>query len=311
MTIDIRIEKADELDPQRTSSMARNAFHKGGPELSPERFAWTYRDGYDRATLVSAFSEGEKVGQLAAFYKTVLIDGEPQTAAELADLFVAPPFRSFQAVSSLYKELKKAVTAEGARLIYAYANESAALLNKRFFKMEEITRLPVRVGLSVPMPVPSARRGIGLSRNVGDVAALYAHLSEKYPGGGATWSREAFAHRIGSPVYSYVWASNGECAMLASPRVIRSVPVLLICATFGRIDAAAGKGTARALIGSLCRATGRHLYLYAGWNDAVRFSGGFAVPEKALGGKFVIQSNFLNSQREKIGRFEILDIDYG
>lgn len=311
MTIEIRIEKADELDPVRTSSMARSAFDKGGPELSPERFAWTYGGGYDRTTLVSAFSDGEKVGQLAAFYRTVLIDGEPQMAAELADLFVAPPFRSFQAVSSLYKELKKAVTAQGVRLIYAYANESAALLNKRFFKMEEITRMPVRAGLSASLLPPSARHGIGLSRNVDDIASLYAHLSARHPVGGASCSKEAFANRLGSPVYSYVWASNGDCAMLASPRVIRSVPVLLICATFGRIDEATDKGTHGALIASLCRATGRHLYLYAGWNDAVRFSRGFAVPEKMLGGKFVIQSNFLNSQRDKIGRFEILDIDYG
>ncbi len=308
MTIDIRIEKADELDARHTADLARAAFGKGGPELSAERFAWTYREGYPWATLVSAYSEGQKVGQLAGLYKTVALEGESHRAAELVDLFVAPAFRSFQGASNLYKELRRAATAEGAKLIYAYANDAASLLNKRFFKMEELTPLPARIGFSLGF---TAGHGVTVLDDAAAIAALHAEFEAGGAPGGVAWSEEAFRRRISSPVFRYVCATDGDCAVLASPRLIRSVPILLICATFSRAGHRVRPGALDALLARLCRTTGRPLYLYVGWNDQIGFDRGFALPPRALGGKFIMQSNFLNSRRAQIGRFELLDVDYG
>lgn len=311
MTAEIRFEDTEDLDPVRTSALARSAFHKSGPELSPERFAWTYREGYDRTKIVSAYADGQKVGQLAAFFKTVDIGGERQTAAELVDLFVTPEFRSFQIVSSLYKELRKAVVSEGASLIYAYANDAASLLNKRFFKMEEVTQLPARMGLSAGILSLSSGSGIVIHRDKDAMASLHADLSGGDGGGGLAWTRDQFRRRISSPIYRYAMASDGDVAILASPRVIRSVPVLLICATFTRGGKTTGSRSIPALVASLCKATRRNLYLHVGWNDAIGFDRGFTLPDKALRGKFLMQSNFLNSRRDGIRRFELLDVDYG
>jgi len=64
------------------------------------------------------------------------------------------------------------------------------------------------------------------------------------------------------------------------------------------------------LITSLCRAAGCRAFLYVGWNDAVRPSSGFRVRGRLLKGKFLIQSNCLDSSRGGIGRFWMLDVDY-
>lgn len=311
MDISIRIETAEQLDPVLTSSLARQAFQKDGPELSAERFAWSYRRGYERATIVSAFADDAKVGQLVCFFKSFFIGGQEHTAAEFVDLFVSPDFRGFKVASSLYKEMHKVVTNEGADILFAYANEGASVLNRRFFGMEEVTQLPGRAGIIVPFAAARSAAKITVHRKAEDIAATCADCAGSGNLGGVELTEEELLRRIGSPVQQYLCATDGNTAILASPRIIRTVPLLLICATFSRRGATPDRRTIGAMIESLCRAAGRKAFLYVGWNDAVGRSNGFAIAERLLKGKFLIQSNCLNSRRDAIGRFEILDVDYG
>ena len=87
------------------------------------------------------------------------------------------------------------------------------------------------------------------------------------------------------------------------------MPLLLVCATFSTTRAR--KKDTGAMIAKLSRAAGRRVFLYAGWNDALALENGYPLPERVLRGKFLIQSNCLNSRRDSIGRFELLDVDYG
>lgn len=89
------------------------------------------------------------------------------------------------------------------------------------------------------------------------------------------------------------------------------MPLLLICATYRRQGAAPPKGSTGALITSSCRAAGCKAFLYVDWNDAVGLCSGFGVPGRLLKGKFLIQSNCLDSSRGGIGRFEMLDVYHG
>ena len=307
MNITVRTETADELDAPLTSSLARRAFLKDGPELSEERFAWTYRQGYERATIVSAFADGSKAGQLACFFKTFIAGGQRRTAAELVDLFVSPEYRGFKVASSLYKEMQKVVASEGADIMYAYANEGASVLNKRFFGMEEVTQLPARLGFALPGARTSGNFKIFEQTN--EIASACASCFG-FGQGGVEMTCEELRRRISSPIHRYLCVTDGDTAILASPRVIRSLPVLLVCATFSKRTDKPQAAATRVMIANLCRTAGRTAFLYLGWNDSVGFSNGFGLPERLLKGKFLIQSNCLNSQRASIGRFEILDVDY-
>ncbi len=306
MDIDIRVETADEFDATLTSALAREAFRKHGPELSAERFSWTYGEGYDRVTVVSAFADGFKIGQLACFFKTFVVAGKVHDAAELADLFVSPQYRGFKVASSLYREMKKVIAAEGVGLMFAYANEGASILNRKFFDMEEVTQLPARFGFASPFR--SGSGDVVVHTDVAQIAEACIRCADRTVGG-VELSYEQLRSRLGSPVFSYLCATDGEVAVIASPRVIRSVPLLLICATFGR--QAAARNATGAMTDRLCHAAGRRAFLYPGWNDAVALSGGFSVPQRLLKGKFLIQSNCLDGMRSGIGRFEMLDVDYG
>lgn len=294
-----------------TSTLARRSFGKDGIELSPERFAWTYRQGYERAIIVLAFVDGAKIGQLACFFKTFFVDNEERNAAELADLFVSPEFRGFKVASSLYKAMKEVVASEGAPVMFAYANEGASVLNRRFFGMEEVSQLPARAGLTIALPGRQLFKQIVIYRTLDDIASVCAECANGQYGGGVVLSRTELRQRVSSPIHQYLCASDGNIAILASPRIIRSVPLLLICATFSRQGAPPQTRSTGPMVEKLCRAAGRQAFLYVGWNDAVDLSNGFAVPNRLLKGKFLIQSNCLSSRRGGIGRFELLDVDYG
>ena len=51
----IKVERADKLQPEHTSKLARRSFGKENPDLSAERFAWTYRFGFEKSVCVAAF----------------------------------------------------------------------------------------------------------------------------------------------------------------------------------------------------------------------------------------------------------------
>jgi GNAT superfamily N-acetyltransferase len=311
MNLGFRMETAEQLDPVLTSSLARKAFGKSGPELSADRFSWSYRHGYEETVIMSAFADDAKVGQLVCLFKTVVVSGQKRIAAEFVDLFVTPEFRGFKVASGLYKEMQTVIRNRGADVLYAYANEGASVLNRRFFGMEDVTQLPARIGFRYPLSGTRSAADIAVHQTLDAIASACADCAGSEALGGVELTRDKLLKRIGSPVTRYVCATDGDLAVLASPRMIRSVSLLLICATFSRQGASPSKRSMAAIVDSLCRTAGRHVFLYVGWNDAIGWSTGFGVPERLLKGKFLIQSNCLNSQREGIGRFEMLDVDYG
>ena len=259
--------------------------------------------------MASAFQDGEKIGQVAALLRSIVLGGVREPVAELVDLFVAPQQRSSAAVSGIYQALKDAVAGAGVDKIFTYPNERARLLNHRFFNLDQLTALPVGVGWS-----PRFHR----SQRAADLAVLddveaIAGVCEAYPEvamAGLVWSRARLERRLASPCHRYVMVQNGDLALLASPRQIRGRRVLLLCASFSRTGDHlhhAGKG---ALLSALSRATGYHLYLYAGWNRQMKRPG-VPLPRRLLGRIFVLQSNFLNSRADEIQRLELIDLDYG
>lgn len=309
MEIDIRIEKPEELEAELTSRLASEAFEKDSPALSAARFSWTYGGGYDDVSVVSAFANGMKIGQLGCLFKTFVLDGAECTSAELVDLFVSPQYRSTKVASLLYRDMKKIVATKDAQLMFAFANAGASVLNKRYFKMDDATSLPLRLGFPSLLGLSASSSSVTVLTDIERIAQACVECAS-FDDGGVKVTIEQLRNRISSPVHNYVCVTDGEIAILASPRVIRSLPVLLICATFAAKNVQ-HPNTMSALIRSLCRATGQRAYLYVGWNDAIAMRNGFGLPERFSRDKFVIQSNFLARSRKSVGRFELLDVDYG
>jgi GNAT superfamily N-acetyltransferase len=309
VTLDIRLEAASDFDFEKTADLARQSFGKDGPELSAVRFAWSYGRGYEKIVTASAFLDGAKIGQVAAIIKPMAINGQHQKTAELVDLFVSPEHRSLNAGSQLYKELRAAVADEKIDLVYAYANDNATVLNKRFFHMKETTILPFRIGLAPSALVPFSSSAITIHRDAEAIAKACAAYADA-ASGEIVWSQQALSKRLQSPIQSYLCASHEGLTILASPRIIRSVPILMICATWAEAGKTYDARSVRSLIAALCRASRRPFYFHAGWNDRTDLTPGLRIPPWRIEQKFTIQSNFLDSQREKISRFEVLDFDY-
>ena len=310
MTLDIRLEAADEFDFDKTAAQASLAFGKATPELSSARFSWTYGSGYEKIITASAFLDGEKIGQVAAIIKPMVIGGETHRTAELVDLFVAPEHRALNVGSQIYKRLRAAVEEERITHVYAYANDNASILNKRFFQLKETTILPLRLSISISALVPFLPAKLKVARDARSIAEqCRSHVEGK--GNGILWLTGPLERRLQSPIQSYLCASEDGLTVLASPRIIRSVPILVICATFPAPGKTYSPAAANRLIAALCRASGRPLSLYAGWNKSAEVVPTLSIPPRGFETKFTIQSNFLESRKDDISRFEVLDFDYG
>lgn len=311
MELKLKVELADEFDAEKTSALACRAFGKSGAELSFERFRWTVENGYDRVIVASAFAGGEKIGQAAAILKRFACNGKVERAAELVDLFVSPDHRDFATVSAIYRKLKAALGAEQITRIYTYPNPGARLLNRRFFRLNQYEVLPMRVGVSSGIAWRPGAAAISVMSDLDEMVAAYDRIAGERSKDGLLWSKVQFRRRISSPVHRYLMASDGSFALLASPRRIRGVKVLLITASLQRETGSPGSGRTRALVSKLCAATGHHLFLYAGWNRQAAFRPGLVVPRFLQGNVFGLQSNFLVSHKDEVPKVELIDLDYG
>ena len=309
MNIEVRAETLNEFDGRMTSHLAYQAFGRIGPELSSERFSWAYKSGYDRVTIISAFTDGIKIGQLVSFSKTLCLAGRSVQAAELVDLFVSPEFRGMKVAGKLYKTMRDMLERDGIAVLYTYANQRASYLNRRHLGLEESTQLPAYIGLHLNLR-SSKQSDVTICETVDEIAAACTARTNAASQNGVTVTAEQLARRISSPIHKYVSAHCGDVAIIGSPRVVKSVPLLLICATFTTLDRPPDNKTVRMLTSALCGASDREIFLYAGWNDAFNFEHGFRVPGSLFQGRLVIQSNFLDSRRNDFGRFELIDIDY-
>ncbi len=299
----------NEFDGRMTSHLAYQAFGRIGPELSSERFSWAYKSGYDRVTIISAFTDGIKIGQLVSFSKTLCLAGRSVQAAELVDLFVSPEFRGVKVAGKLYKTMRDTLEYEGIAVFYTYANERASYLNRRHLCLEESTQLPAYIGLHTNLRT-SKQSDVTINETVDEIAAACIARTNAGSQTGVTVTAEQLARRISSPIHKYISAHYGDVAIIGSPRIVKSVPLLLICATFTKLNRPPEKKTVRMLTSALCGASDRKFFLYAGWNDSFKFDHGFRVPGSFFQGRLVIQSNFLDSRRNDFGRFELIDLDY-
>ncbi|WP_153768013.1 GNAT family N-acetyltransferase [Labrenzia sp. CE80] len=308
MKIKLQIVCEVDFDFDQTSEVACQAFGKETPELSARRFEWTYRSGYKQVLVVSAFSEGKKIGQAGAILKKIYIGEKEHKAAELIDLFVLPDVKDFRVVSEIYRKLKSEIKSRNIFLIYTHPNKKSLILNKRFFKLNQITVLPIKVGFRRIFIREKSNKKFKIYRGVECISKEIIKINKSFI---CIFDQMDMRKRIDSPVHSYFLVSDGNLGFLCSPRTIRGVKILLVCATYCQSPEIVSKAEICDALAISCKVAKRFAYVYVGWNRVLGNGFGFHLPRRWSSNKFSIQSNFVGEHLQDIEKFEIIDLDYG
>lgn len=307
--VSVRVEVA--TDYAETAALAAEAFGAEAGRFTPEGLRWLYEDAYgEGATVLAAYAGARKVGHLALLHQTMTVEGRPEPAAALVDVFVLEAFRSLATLVGLYRAAEAACRERGVRLILSVPNAMAADVNARILQLTEAARLDVRVGvggLAVPgVPVASHR--------VDDLGAERGRqVLAPFCGGARTglgWTAERLWGRLGRPGAGYALHVGERLLAVSAPHTTRGLPHALICALLPRHGATVRRRDVAAAVAAACRAQRRPVFVYAGVNDAVPLPG-LLLPARLRPSPLVLQMRDLRRGAPPfaVERFETLDFD--
>ncbi len=84
----VRVETA--TDHAETAALATEAFASGPGRFTARGLRWLYEEAYGEGTTVlAAYAGPRKVGHLALLHQTVTVEGRPEPAVALVDVFVS------------------------------------------------------------------------------------------------------------------------------------------------------------------------------------------------------------------------------
>ncbi|RYC32782.1 GNAT family N-acetyltransferase [Lichenibacterium minor] len=307
--VSVRIESA--TDHAETAALAAEAFAAEAGRFTPEGLRWLYRDAYgEGATVLAAYAGPRKVGHLALLHQTVTVDGRPEPAVALVDVFVLEAFRSLATLVGLYRAAEAACRERGVRLILSVPNAMAADVNARILRLAEAARLDVRVGVG-GLPVPGVPV---VSHRVADLGAERGRrILAPFCGGtqtGLGWTAERLWGRLGRPGAGYALHVGERLLAVSARRRARGAPHALICALLPRHGTTVGRRDVAAVTSAACRLQRRPLFAYAGINDAVPLPG-LLLPGRLRPSPMVLQMRDLRRDAApfRMQRFEAIDFD--
>ncbi len=306
----VRVETA--TDHAETAALATEAFASGPGRFTARGLRWLYEEAYGEGTTVLAAYAGErKVGHLALLHQTVTVEGRPEPAVALVDVFVVEAFRSLATLVGLYRAAEAACRARGVRLILSVPNAMAADVNARILRLEEVARLDIRVGVA-GLPVPGVRIA---SHRVAELDPDHGRcLIAPFCGGAQTglgWTPERLWGRLGRPGADYALHVGERLLAVSAPRAARGMPHALICALLPRPGATVRRRDVAAATAAACRTQRRPLFVYAGLNDAVPLPG-LLLPARLRPSPMVLQMRDLarGALPVRMQRFEAIDFDF-
>lgn len=299
-------------DFEATARLAQRAFGRTDDALGAARFRWTYEQGFDGALVVAAIKDGEKIGQGAFVFQQVQMAGRPVRAAQFVDLFVDPAHRGGGSVRALYAALLEQAAVAGVELIFATPNPAARELNKRLMDLHDLAEIPFRVGIARPFGIGRPVRSFDAGELSGGILDGISHYCHPSPGTAFTWPPHALARRLnGHPNNRYSIHLTEKTMLVASPRTIRGVPVLLAAGFLVTGGHVCGKSESRALLRAAAAMHGRPLFAYAGVNASLSELPGTVAPRR-IKPPVLVQGRTLAGADQSITleRCELLDFDF-
>ena len=310
----ITVSEESAVDFESTARIATEAFGSKDISFSAPRMKWLYERGFGQgSTVVAAYDDGKKIGQIVLLHQKVYLDGAPVMATQLIDLFILKAYRSPVLVRRLYQEVERLCGAKQIRVILGLPNPISAPLNARFMGLRPFLLLPVRVGVSLGWsrserlkfsdPIKALSRDEAIER----LAGFGTQLSEN----GLHWDPAMLFDRISDPTCDYAVHATPDLLLISSSRKTRGISHVLLCGFFARLQAAVASSDIPTLIRAACRLWKHRVFVYAGLNKSLPYLPGFALPER-LRPPILVQLRDCASAdaAPRFDRFELTDADF-
>lgn len=310
----ITVSEESAVDFESTARIATEAFGSKDVMFSASRMKWLYERGFGQgSTVLAAYDDGKKVGQIVLLHQKVYLDGEAVLATQLIDLFILQAHRSPVLVRRIYKEVERLCEANHIRVILALPNENSAALNARFLKLRPFLSLPARVGVSLGWPrstrlqfsgpLKAMQRDEAIERLSGFVTPLTEN--------GPHWDATTLFDRISDPTCDYAVHATADLLLISSSRKTRGISHALLCGFFARSGATVAANDINTLIRAACHLWKHRVFVYAGLNRSLPYLPGFALPERLRPPILVqLRDSASAEAAPQFDRFQLTDSDF-
>ncbi len=312
----IRASIEDTPDFRETARLATEAFDIRHRLFDPDHLRWFYEDAFSQGTTVVRLTDGDngaKIGQIALVRQTVLVNGRPEPAAALVDLFILKQWRGRERVQMLYDEVGRQFEKQKLRFAFGMPNAKALPVNERFFGLKPFLRLEVRAGLALPYRSSRLEISEAFDRNKRD---RFVGVFERYRCGpndtGMLWNGETLYNRLCGFKHVYAVHATQNLLLVSSPRETKAIPYTLLAAFLNRPGTAPAKADVTALARAAALFWKRPLYIYAGYNRLLPALPGISLPDKARPSPMMLQMRDFTPERGRLAfdRFQLIDFDF-
>ncbi len=306
--------REDDIDFDATAALGTLAFEKPTVVLTGDHLRWFYEKSYSQgATVIGLTDDGVKVGQIAMVKQLVMIDGKPEEAAQLVDLFIEKSHRGKRALSLLYEEVGKQFDAQKIRFAFGMPNAKAVRVNEHFFQLKPCLALKVRIGVAMPFTTGRLQHSI----TVDDAKrALIMALADRYKTpddeNGLKWDGARLFNRLSARKFQYGIHATENLLLISSPRQTRGVKYTLLCGFLRNASGGVLRSDITAVVSAACSMWGRYVFIYAGHYKALPSLPGLPFPKRTHRSPMLLQVRDFFPDRSKfdIDRFQLIDFDF-
>ena len=298
-----------------TAALATASFATPGVVFNPAQMQWFYEQCFAQGHTVIALRNGDrKVGQITMVHQTVMVDGQPERAAQLVDLFIDSSVRSRKSLTNLYDEVGRQFLRQDIRFAIGMPNDKAVGINAHFFQLAPFCKMPLCMGLALPLP--TARNLVSMAFTLEtkvECEALFSRYSTAASENGVPWDATALGRRLSGFTHQYGVHAVDDVLLISSPRASRGVPYTMLCGLFARSGTTAPASAVSSVVRAACAMWRRPIYAYAGINTKLIALPGITLPVKLRPSPLLIQLRDFKPDRGplRLDRFQALDFDLG
>lgn len=275
------VRHESEVDFEETAQIATEAFSARGKVFTADQMRWLYNDSFSLGTTVlAAFADGRKVGQIALIHQNIQVRGRQEQAVLLTDLFILEKYRSRQVLVDLFAQVLESCQTRGVRFILGMPNTSARSINDHFLKMIPYLKLDIRASWRLPF----LGTGDLVSRQMKDVDHAEAiRLFERFrlaSDNAVEWTAEGLFSRLTGTQQDYAIHYNDRLLAVSTRRDRKGVDFTLLCGLFPARDSAPQARDVRWSMRAACDIHRARLGIYIGHDEVMPALPGIALPDR-------------------------------
>lgn len=308
-----RAECEQIVNYEETARLATQAFASPNLIILPERLRWFYQRCFSLGTTVVALRDGDrKVGQIAMVRQALRVDGKDKSAAQLVDLFIAREFRGREPLQQLYAEVERQFIKQDIQFAIGMPNDKALGVNEHFFNLKPFLRLPLSMGLAIPLPPPQDLLSFRFDpSNRNQALSLFAGYRSSPGENGVIWDETTLFERLCGYQRKYGIHVLNDVLLISSPRSSHGINYTLLCGFMTCRGVEATPAAVRCLVRDACRLWKRPLFTFAGVNSKLSSPPGVVLPTKFRPSPLLVQLRDFKPERQplRLDRFQLLDFD--